>query len=147
MQWLLPPILWAGMVAATWLQASRLPGPALFPDEMAGWGWAIALLGAAILLGSWLQFLRAKTTINTFQEPIHLLTTGFYAWSRNPMYLGFALALLGFAITRNDLISLLWPSVFFAASQWWYIPFEEEAAARVFGERYGSYRRQVRRWI
>ena len=36
---------------------------------------------------------------------------------------------------------------FFLAADRWYIPFEEKAMQRVFGEEYDAYRRRVRRWI
>lgn len=56
------------------------------------------------------------------------MATGLFAWSRNPMYLGFTLVRLGVALATNTWLALLGPLAFLAAAQFWYVPHEERAA-------------------
>ena len=144
MQWLIPPRLWLALlvtmiVGALLRAADPIAGPWLI------WaGGALAALGVAVLLTAHRTFQRAETTVHTFHEPGEMVTDGLFAYSRNPMYLGFLTALLGVALALRDPLALLGPAVFWAAAQFWYIPFEERAAEARFGE---AYRRRVRQWL
>lgn len=147
MRRLLPPILWllclalmAGFTFAGLIQRF-LPAP---------WhlaGWALFAAGFAITNLAARQFRLARTNINTFDDPGTLVTTGLFAWSRNPMYLGFFLSLLGACAGLNNAWALIPAGLFFAVSALHYIPYEERAASAIFGEAYTLYRRRVRRWI
>lgn len=144
---LLPPALWliclalmAGITLAGWTQPF-LPAP---------WhlaGWALFAAGFVITNLAARQFRLARTNINTFDDPGTLVTTGLFAVSRNPMYLGFVLALLGAAAGLNNAWALVLAALFFAVSALHYIPYEERAASTIFGEAYTAYRARVRRWI
>jgi protein-S-isoprenylcysteine O-methyltransferase Ste14 len=63
------------------------------------------------------------------------------------MYLGFAVFLTGLAILLGTLVPFLGPIAFIIAADRWYIPFEEDALKRKFGEQYEAYQRATRRWI
>ncbi|WP_416384449.1 methyltransferase family protein [Roseibium aggregatum] len=85
--------------------------------------------------------------MHTFRQPTRLVTSGIYALSRNPMYLGFLLMLLGVAVCTNEALNVLFAIVFFLVAQFWYIPIEERNAERTFGQPYLDYRKNVRRWL
>ncbi len=151
MTWLLPPHLWLLSLIAMavldrrWPVATVLPEPYHYAGIYAG--IAVALSGAVVLFGAWLQFRRAETNIHTFRDPDRLVTDGFFAWSRNPMYLGFATTLLGKAMIVNALSAYAVAILFVAIVNFWYIPYEERAAAARFPDAYDAYRRRVRRWL
>jgi protein-S-isoprenylcysteine O-methyltransferase Ste14 len=63
------------------------------------------------------------------------------------MYLGLAVLLIGLAILLGTLVPFLGPLVFIVAADRWYIPFEEKALQRKFGEQYDAYKRTTRRWV
>ncbi len=63
------------------------------------------------------------------------------------MYLGFALFLAGVALALGGLFTTLPAALFVLAAERIYIPFEERAMTRVFGEDYLRYSKQVRRWF
>ncbi len=92
-------------------------------------------------------FEKAGTNIETFNDPDILVTEGLYRISRNPMYLGFLMALLGIAIVLGSFSSILVAVGFFVITDRWYIKFEEEAMAKIFGDRYAEYKAQTRRWL
>jgi protein-S-isoprenylcysteine O-methyltransferase Ste14 len=92
-------------------------------------------------------FHRVETNIHTFRDPDVLVIEGLFGLSRNPMYLGFTLLLLGAALIADAVTALLPVAAFFLAAHLWYIPFEEKAAERRFGDAYRAYRSRVRRWL
>jgi protein-S-isoprenylcysteine O-methyltransferase Ste14 len=74
------------------------------------------------------------------------ITTGVYAWVRNPMYLGSLLFLLGFFFTTLSLLSLLvWVALFIFYDRM--VTYEERDLRRILGEKYLEYRKQVPRWL
>jgi len=76
-----------------------------------------------------------------------LLTEGLYRFTRNPMYLGMTLVLLGIAFFVGTLPMFLVPFAFFCLINFVFIPFEEAKMHRQFGEEYADFKRRVRRWI
>ena len=70
-----------------------------------------------------------------------------YTFTRNPMYLGLAVALLGFAVFFDSIVMLLGPAVFYAAIDTIVIPREEETMLAQFGDQYHAYKGRVRRWL
>jgi len=145
---ILPPIVWLICALLIQAQASFMPVLPQFPGPIAQWaGLSVFVAGLGLLIWAWSQFVRVGTNINTFRPPDQLVIDGAFAWTRNPMYLGFLLTLIGGAIWTAAPATLIWPFLFFSICHWHYIPFEEKAAANAFGEAYQAYRRGVRRWI
>jgi len=116
------------------------------------WPWRLAgipLVVAGVLLailGS-RQFERLRTNINTFHDPNTLVTDGVFRISRNPMYLGFAVTLLGVCILLGSPAALVGWFAFIVTCQFWYIPFEEQRCEAAFGDSYRAYLAHTRRWI
>ena len=84
---------------------------------------------------------------NDLEQPTSLLTSGPYAFSRNPMYLAWAAIAIGLVLLVNSLWLMIG-----ALAAWIYlqavtIPREEEALQSNFGAEYEAYRRRVRRWL
>jgi protein-S-isoprenylcysteine O-methyltransferase Ste14 len=92
-------------------------------------------------------FYRRDTTIKPFAKSDQLITNGIYRISRNPIYIGMVVFLVGTAI------------LFGSATPWIVRPFypwlinrkfiliEEEMLEKEFGEEYRKYKSRVRRWI
>lgn len=76
-----------------------------------------------------------------------MIAEGTYKFTRNPMYLGVTMALLGSSIYFGNFLSFLSPLIFFTAMNFIYIPFEEQLMEKVFGKNYAEYKEKVRRWI
>ena len=113
--------------------------------------WPFAALfsccGLALSLAGKVQFSRNDSEIHPFRTPRNLVTDGVFRFTRNPMYLGFILFLVGVALLVNLWPAMLAPFLFFFAINSWYVPHEERAAAAMFGDDYLAYTQQVRRWI
>lgn len=144
---LLPPHLaLIGLVAMAVLRV-LLPGPEVLPLAWRAVALAPVLAGLGLLFAGSARFRRLGTNIRTFDEPGVLVTDGLFRLSRNPMYLGFFLLLLGVALALGASTPLLVPLGFFAVANLWYIPFEERALGAKFGESYAVYQRKTRRWL
>jgi protein-S-isoprenylcysteine O-methyltransferase Ste14 len=147
MKWLLPPLLWLFCVLSMDGLRHLFPLDPLFSATRYYPAVGLIVIGLGMTVAVSARFRRLKTNINTFRNPDTLVTDGLFRLSRNPIYLGFMVALIGVAIAMNTLLALLLVAVFFAAAQFWYIPFEERAAEQAFGDTYREYRHAVRRWF
>lgn len=119
----------------------------------AGWhlGAAIAvlLMGAAVCLAGVLSFRLARTTVNPLRPETAsaLVSSGIYRHTRNPMYLGFAIALVAWAFYLASPVALLGVVGFVLYMNRFQIGPEEQALAILFGEDFAAYRTRVRRWL
>ena len=124
-----------------------------FPRWQSGWHFVIAgaigALGFVVLALGFRALRRANTTIDpiNLHRTSALMTNGIYRFSRNPMYLGFALVLLGWAAFLAVPWALLGPIAFVAFTTRFQIVPEERAIGAKFGRDYDQFRRDVRRWI
>lgn len=109
----------------------------------------VAVLGLLISLAGVIAFRRAQTTTDPRHpgEATSLLTTGIYRYSRNPMYLGVLLVLVGWAINLGNLLGLACALVFIAYITRFQIIPEERMLQEKFGAGFEAYRRAVRRWV
>jgi protein-S-isoprenylcysteine O-methyltransferase Ste14 len=109
----------------------------------------IAFIVAGISLAVWgnRQFSHAGTTVNPFEEASTLVTSGPFRVSRNPMYLGMVLVLLGTALLLRELAPFLIPFLFAWLIASRFIRHEENRLHAQFGDAYAAYARRVRRWL
>ena len=75
-----------------------------------------------------------------------LVTTGIYAWSRNPQNVGWTLFLVGFGVAARSGVALLLAGLFWLAFRS-YLPLEEEMLRQRFGSEYEEYCKRVRRYF
>ncbi len=76
-----------------------------------------------------------------------LVTRGPYRFSRNPMYLGMVISLLGIAIVIGTFPMFIAAFAHFLVMNFVFIPFEEEKMQRQFPAEFLRYRAHVRRWL
>lgn len=88
-----------------------------------------------------------KGTISPLDPTKELVTHGLYRYSRNPMYVGAVLLLIGEAVFFRSWVLAGYAAVIFLAFHTFILFHEEPRLKRVFGGQYDEYRRTVRRWI
>jgi protein-S-isoprenylcysteine O-methyltransferase Ste14 len=110
---------------------------------------AAAAAGVAVALAGVVQFHRARTTLNPLkpQEASALVTGGIYRWTRNPMYLGMALVLAGWALYIGNFGALALVGLFVMYIDRFQIDPEERALQEHFDDEFTAYRARVRRWL
>ncbi len=111
-------------------------------------GIAIAL-GALIVVRGARTFWRHQTTINPvdIEQASALVTDGIFRYSRNPMYVGFTVVLIGWALCLAAPWALIGPLSFVLFINRFQIIPEERVMHAKFGQAYNDYRAKVRRWI
>lgn len=145
-----PPLIFAAAITGgSILQALRpvrlLPGSAPRTRRVVG---AACLGAAAALIGSAAGAMRKAGTSPLPDRPSSALVTGGpFRFTRNPIYVAFALIAAGIAMLRNNrwIVVLLGPAL--AVLHKGVIEREERYLERRFGEDYRGYRQRVRRWI
>lgn len=146
----LPPLLVALGVAAIMRGAVAL-APALSFD----WpgrdlvAWVLVVVGALVIFAGLAWFVRHKTTTNPFKPATasNLVDTGIYGRTRNPMYVGVTIALIGYAAFLSHPLALFSAFLFPAYIRRFQIAPEERALDQVFGEAYEAYKKRVPRWL
>ena len=146
-----PPLVAAAVAGCMYAAAVLLPAPvlALPPGVRVGMALALAAVGAGFDVAGLWAFRKARTTVNplTPHRSVAVVSTGVYRFTRNPMYLGLALILLGLAVYLASPWALLGPLVFAAYITRFQIVPDERALQARFGAAYTAYRARVRRWL
>ena len=143
---ILPPHVAIGSLIVVISLHYLFPTP-LIPKPFNYFGILFFVAGLMILFWSFGLFKKKDTPILPGQKPTALVIEGPYKFTRNPMYLGVTTALAGVAIYLGDIIAFLSPIVFFMFVSIKFIPREEKLMKNLFGKKYLSYKKQVRRWL
>lgn len=141
-----PPLIYAGGLLAGWALQRLRPWP-LLPSSWARPIGLTLLVAGLVGLAGLLAFLRVHTSPNPYRPAAHLVMSGPYRFTRNPMYLGFTLWYLGASAWMNSLWPLLLLPVVLIVMQRGVIAREEAYLERRFGGEYAAYRARVRRWL
>jgi protein-S-isoprenylcysteine O-methyltransferase Ste14 len=105
------------------------------------------VLGVILNLIADADLKRSGTTVKPFEDSSSLVTTGAYRICRNPMYLGFALILIGLALLIGSATPFVIVPVFIALVEVTFIRVEERMLEERFGDVWRSYAARVPRWI
>ncbi len=110
-------------------------------------GLAPLFVGITIAATAARMFDRAGTPIRPFERSTKLVTSGLYRYTRNPMYVGLTLILIGVWFLLGTASALLPIAIFIWIIQEGFIRGEERFLDEIFGEEYRGYKTRVRRWI
>jgi protein-S-isoprenylcysteine O-methyltransferase Ste14 len=142
-----PPLVYAtGLLLSWWLEKKFPLGFASTP-ALDSAGRALVGLGVALMLWATWVIWRHHTTINPYAGASTLVTTGPFAFSRNPIYLADIVVYVGIML----LLGSFWPLVFaplvWVIMRYGVILHEEAHLMAKFGSAYSEYCTKVRRWI
>lgn len=141
-----PPIWLIGFLVLTYGAAEigmRFATP-LWLQVLGGGGivLGICLMGAAVF-----AMLRHHTTVIPHRVPSAIVTDGIYRFTRNPIYLGDAFTLLGFALLYGSPAGLVLTPIFMAVIQKRFIAEEEIWLGTEFASEFRSWAQETRRWL
>jgi protein-S-isoprenylcysteine O-methyltransferase Ste14 len=142
-----PPLIYAGALLIGLLLHRAFP-IAILPRSIARpVGVILIVINLVIGFPAFFTMRRAHTALNPAHPTTAIVRTGPFRYTRNPIYLSFAILYTGIAM----LVNTLWPMLF--------LPFvlvlvnrgviarEEQYLEQKFGEEYTQYKTQVRRWL
>jgi protein-S-isoprenylcysteine O-methyltransferase Ste14 len=147
MQKIIPPFLLLISALVMTILHSIVPYQVVIFTPFNYLGIALIILGLTIAKKVGNSFSKIDTEIHTFKKPRQLVTAGLFQYSRNPIYLGFVIALIGLNIVLGSLTPFIIVLIFIFLTNYWYIPFEEKNMNKQFGQDYENYKKRVRRWI
>ena len=145
-----PPLIYLGFLLTGWGLSQAMGGPdglGLEPQvrRIAAF---VLIVGGLILEGSAAnQFRRLGTRMEPWKPTTALSTDGLYGFSRNPIYVGFTLMYLGFAVAMDSLIAVAFLVPCLLVVDRFVIQREERYLSAKFGAEYDAYRARVRRWL
>jgi protein-S-isoprenylcysteine O-methyltransferase Ste14 len=119
---------------------NRIP----FPVNLTG--VFIAFAGFVIMGKSRDLFKKYNTTLD-IKKSSFLIKEGLFAKTRNPMYIGMFLFLLGAGVSFRNVFSVITSFGFLLLIQCYFIPKEERLLSETFGEEFSDYKQKVRRWF
>jgi protein-S-isoprenylcysteine O-methyltransferase Ste14 len=136
-------------LALAWSESARRGAP-LWPVGASLWpgGALLVVAGASLLLWCVREFYVAgRGTLAPWSPPRKLVTSGPYRFTRNPMYIGVAVVLLGWAALFRSRMLLIYTAGFAIAVGLRVVLAEEPWARRTFGADWEEYRARVPRWL
>jgi protein-S-isoprenylcysteine O-methyltransferase Ste14 len=143
-----PPLAWGLAVIAGLALNWLVPVPFLPANLPAGWfGAMVFVLALALFAWAIVTIIRAGSHIPTHLPTTTIVESGPYSFTRNLIYLGMFLGLIGLAIAFNNLWLLVMLVPFALVIRYGVVAREEAYLERKFGDVYRGYRSRVRRWL
>lgn len=144
-----PPLIYFGFLAVGWGLGQWIDEPSLGLAVEVRRGVALTLIVGGLLLDGAAAgyFRRLGTPPEPWKPTTALATGGLYRFSRNPIYLGFAITYLGLAVAMDSPIALALLVPCLIVVDRFVIAREERYLAGRFGAEYAAYKGKVRRWL
>lgn len=144
-----PPLLFlACLTVGSFLQYRR-PFPIGSYHFRVGASIGVCMLAVAAIIGGWAlrEMFKLRTPVEPWETPRHLVTSGPFRISRNPLYLTLTLTLFALAVMANSAWLVASAIALVVLLDRLVIKREEEVLTREFGDEYTRYRSRVRRWV
>ena len=141
-----PPFVTMLVVLSAWL-IHPLLGPWPTIVRLPVLGGVLVALGFSFMMWARILFTSQNTTLFVGKPSSQLVCEGPFRFSRNPMYVGVMVFLVGLALWVGTWPFYMTAPVTFLFLNFFHIPREERMLHESFGERYLAYSREVRRWL
>jgi protein-S-isoprenylcysteine O-methyltransferase Ste14 len=105
------------------------------------------IAGFALMFPAVITFFQTKNSLIPIKAATSLQTSGVYAFSRNPMYLGLLLIYVGLAFLIGNWWTLLFVPLLVVLINKLIILKEESYLERAFGAAFIEYKKKVRQWL
>ena len=121
--------------------------PLAVPEFARNLGFAVTFIGFLFGIGAFIEFKKAQTTLDPHGSVKSLVMDGVYRFTRNPIYLGFLLMVIGLPLNTGSYWGIVISPLFAATLNRLVIEKEEAYLEKKFKDQYTGYRSKVRRWI
>jgi protein-S-isoprenylcysteine O-methyltransferase Ste14 len=143
-----PPIAWGAAVLAGFALDWLVPLPFLPAGLPAGWlGVTVFVFALALVAWAIMAMTEAGSNVPTNLPTTTIVQSGPYRFTRNPIYLGMFLGLIGLAVAFDNSWLLMMLVLFAFLIRFGVVAREEAYLERKFGHVYLDYRSRVRRWL
>ena len=142
-----PPVLALIHIAIAYVAKWWAPIPFVVPDVLRLMGFSLVVIGFVLGVAALIAFRKARTTLDPHGQASALVTDGMYRFTRNPIYLGFLLMLIGLPLNGGSYWGILLAPVFVMSMNRLVIEREEAYLETKFKDQYTGYKSRVRRWL
>ncbi|MEP7136008.1 MAG: isoprenylcysteine carboxylmethyltransferase family protein [Chloroflexota bacterium] len=142
-----PPIVALIFIAIAYILGRFVFDSFIAPVILQNIGFALTFIGFLCGVGAFMEFRKARTTLDPHGSVKQLVTSGIYRFTRNPIYLGFLLMVIGFPLTSGFYSGILVAPFFAVTMNRLVIENEEAYLEKKFKDVYTSYKSRVRRWL
>ena len=142
-----PPRIAATMLLVATLTQIALPITSLRLPSFFLAGAAFASLGFGIMIRAWWLFRQHDTAICPTAETTSFISDDIYVLTRNPMYLGMVLIMLGIALLVGSWLFYIATFVYALILNHVFCRYEEQKLLSQYGDQYSAYAARVRRWL
>jgi protein-S-isoprenylcysteine O-methyltransferase Ste14 len=143
----IPPVYFLISILLMFIVSYLMPLSYLIYLPLRVFGGLLILLGLGMITWCAYSYKQAGTPIKPFEKSTILVKDGCYRFSRNPMYLGMVIILIGTWIALGTFSPVLVIPVFIYIIQAGFIIYEEQLLVKWFGDDYLDYQEKVRRWL
>jgi protein-S-isoprenylcysteine O-methyltransferase Ste14 len=121
---------------------------AVFSPYFVAIGILLGVIGLAMLSETMRALHRVgEGTIAPWEPTRNLVSSGMYAYARNPMIAGALLVIVGEALVFDSVAIAVYAFVFFIANDIYFRYFEEPGLEKRFGQKYRDYKNSVPMWL
>ncbi len=142
-----PPLLFAGALVAGLLAGRGAPSESFGARVGRIVGPASAVAGGLCCAAAFRTIRGAKTTLRPDRSATVLCTSGVFALTRNPIYVGFTSIYVGIAMALRSQPAFVLLPIVLALLDRHVVDREERSLERIFGDAYLAYRTRVPRWF
>jgi protein-S-isoprenylcysteine O-methyltransferase Ste14 len=142
-----PPLVAVLFIVIAYLLGYFIRLPFAIPPVVQYFGLALTLIGFLLGIGAFMEFRKARTTLDPHGSTKYLVTSGIYRFTRNPIYLGFLLMVIGLPLNSGLIWGLILAPFYIMTMSRMVIEREEAYLEKKFKNQYTNYTSRVRRWL
>lgn len=142
-----PPVVALMFIVIAYFLGRLVPLPFAAPAILRYIGLAITFVGFLFGIGALVEFRKARTTLDPHGSATQLVISGIYRFTRNPIYLGFLLMVIGLPLNSGLYWGIVLAPFYVVLMNRLIIQQEEAYLEKKFGKAYTSYMARVRRWL
>jgi protein-S-isoprenylcysteine O-methyltransferase Ste14 len=142
-----PPIIALLFIAIAYFLGRFAPLPFVAPPILRNIGLLLTFVGFLLGIGAFVEFRKARTTLDPHGSANQLVTSAIYLFTRNPIYLGFLLMVIGLPLNSGLYWGAVMAPFYIITMDRLVIEREERYLGKKFKDAYSGYASHVRRWI
>ncbi len=142
-----PPLVALFYIVLAYIAQRFIPIPLAVPVILRTIGFVLTFIGFLFGVGAFIEFRKASTTLDPHGSVKNLVMNGVYRFTRNPIYLGFLLMVIGLPLNSGIYWGILIAPFYAGTMNRLVIEREEAYLEKKFKEQYTDYRSRVRRWL
>lgn len=142
-----PPFVALLFIVIAYFLGRFAPLPFVAPIVLRNVGLLMTFVGFLLGIGAFVEFRKARTTLDPHGSARQLVTSGIYRLTRNPIYLGFLLMVIGLPLNSGLYWGIVMAPFYIIAMDRLVIEREETYLEKKFKDAFTSYKSRVRRWL